>query len=328
MDDRTIAVIEKVKKLLKLADNNQNEHEAAVATAKAMELLAAHNLDMSTVKGSGKQRADQKRKGGLYAWQRDLWKAVAELNFCMYWSIPGMRRGDTYKHRVLGSTANVASVEVMADYLQSTVERLAQEWARGRGFKSVFVRDAIAYREGMAARLVERLQQIRKERLEEDERKKREETARSRHPGAAPTSNALVLADVMESEQDLNNDYIMGYPPGTSARNRAEANARRVAAQVAAEEALHKQKEWEEANPEEAAAKRAKEEADRKEWWENYLKKNKPRKGRTKEYTPRSRKPTAAEQRAGLRSFSEGHADADEIGLDDQIDGDKTKRIG
>src|SRR5690606_26953988 len=120
-----------------------------------------YNLDLAQVGGNKAARNDKKRKGGLYSWQRNLWKAVAELNFCHYLSIKGLERGSTYQHRLVGSHANVIGTEHMAQYLQDTVERLAQQWAKDNYYKSVFVREAIAYREGMTARLSERLRERR-----------------------------------------------------------------------------------------------------------------------------------------------------------------------
>src|ERR1700729_63455 len=43
------SVIDKIKKLLALADGNQNEHEREVAMQFAMDLLAKHNLTLSQV---------------------------------------------------------------------------------------------------------------------------------------------------------------------------------------------------------------------------------------------------------------------------------------
>lgn len=220
MDQMTaeqLAIIEKVKKLMALANNNDNEHQAAAASAKAMELLASYNLDMATVgktaKGVQGARKDNKLKGGLYGWQRELWKAVSELNFCMYWSIKGLARGSTYEHRILGSEVNVVSAQVMAEYLQSTVERLAREYAK-TAFpgQSIFIKEMIAYREGLATRLSERLRQLRRDRVAEDERKKREAAATARHPGSAG-GTGLILMDVIYSEEDANYDHLYGYPP-------------------------------------------------------------------------------------------------------------------
>lgn len=159
-------IIRKIEALLNV--NGCTEAEAEARLAKAQELLERHNLDMANIGGKPESRKDQKRKGGLYTWQRNLWKAVAELNFCYYSAIRGLARGSSYEHRIIGSHANVIATEVMAKYLQETVERLAQDWAKANFYKSVFVREAIAYREGMTNRLSERLQARRDELVAEE----------------------------------------------------------------------------------------------------------------------------------------------------------------
>lgn len=324
LTNEQVAIVEKVKKLLALANGNANEHEAEAASAKAMDLLAAYNLSMHTVDGTrkdGRARSDTKRKGGLYAWQRQLWNEVAKLNFCMYWSIKGLKAGSTYEHRLLGSEVNVVSTEVMADYLQSTVERLAQEWAKQRGYKSVFVREAIAYREGMAAGLSARLVKIRWER-EEAEKKARANT---------PTGTGLILADVAFMEEDLNNDHLYGYEPGTHAQRRAERAARQAELLRQADERLAAHKKWAEENPEEAAAQKAETDKwmeDRNAQWAKKADaaarrraKNAGKPGYDDEgYPIRYRALSAAEQRQRLDGFYDGHYDSTKVNLDKQID--------
>lgn len=302
-----LSVIEKVQKLLSLAGNNPNEHEAAAASAKAMQLLEAYNLDMMLVeRNSGKtgKREDTKFMGGLYPWQRQLWNAVAELHFCKYWYIKGLQKGQTYQHRVLGRHENVVSTRVMSEYLQQTIERLAREWAGSS--QQYFTKPAVSYRDGMAARLVERLRVLRQERLDADERKRREDATRARHPGAAP-STALVLADVLQAEEDANNDYLYG--EGWSARVRA----RRAELQAEADAELAKEKAWREANPELAAAKDAKEKAE----WDAYMKKN----------ARRNSHYTAPRYKGDANAYWEGHAKAKDIGLDQQVSHDPAGRL-
>ena len=74
-----LKVIEKVEKLMKLAAKNPNAEEAASATAKAQALLVAYNLSAELVGNVGSS-ADakgekQKIKGGMYSYQRDLWRS-------------------------------------------------------------------------------------------------------------------------------------------------------------------------------------------------------------------------------------------------------------
>ena len=343
-ETKIAAVIERAKKLLALAQNNDNEAEAAAASAKFTKLMEDHNLDMAVLGKSGKghqgaPRKDQKQKGGLYGWQRDLWKSCAELNMCVYWSLKGLEKGAVYEHRILGSEVNVLATRLLAEYLQQTVERLAQDWAKDAGYKSCFVREAIAYREGIAKRLTERLAEARRERIREDARKAAEAAAAAKHPSAAP-GTGLVLADVIQSEDDLNYDYQCGYEPGTTARLRAERTARN--AFVAARRQMWKTdlaKFQETYGVEDFKAMQAEDAYEKKrdadwalyeagKYSDTYGAGKKKQRPSRATYSYRERAQTAAEQRADLPSYREGHRKGDTVGLDKQVDKDQRGRIG
>lgn len=309
VDDK---IIERLKKLLALAQNNDNEHQAAAAMEKLQELLEAYNLDMLALGSSGKgaQRTDKQRKGGLYSWQRRLWENVAKLNFCYYMSIRGLKKGSVYEHRVIGSHANVIATEMMAAYLQDTVERLAQQWAKDNYYKSVFVRDAIAYREGMADRISERLQirrdeQVRKARAEEEERKRN-----AARDNVDPGTTALTIVDVISTEADFNSDYLNGWEMGTTARKRHEQELRNKAWRA-------------EYDRKRAAMTDAEKEAERianEKWWAEHAKKEAARaKRRKKDVEPRYRRATPEEERRSLGSYYEGRSKGEAVNLDQQV---------
>lgn len=331
LTDKQRQIIEKVQKLLALSQNNSNEHEAQSAAAMAMDLLSAYNLSMHQVgsKSEDRARKDQKRKGGLYQWQRDLWGAVANLNFCVYFSIKGLEKGSTYEHRLVGSEVNVVSTEVMADYLQQATERMGQAYAKDMGFRSVFVKEAIAYREGIAARLVARLNELRRNRMEADRKAKEQ--------AGANTGNALVLADVIRTETDLNTDYINGYAPGTTAQRRAEREQRQREAmeRYEARDAEHQRRM--ECDPE-YRANREKQEAEwaalnakyqaKRDAAERRRMKNADQPGYDSNgYKIQYRKATPQEARARLSGFHHGYSDGKDINLDQQIDEEQRKGI-
>lgn len=325
LSPEAIATIEKVR--LMLDTRGCTEEEAATRSAVAMRLLAKHNLDMAMVadkKIEDSARHDMKKSGGLYQWQRDLWTAVAKLNFCVYFSIKGLTKGSTYQNRVIGRQENVIATEVMAGYLQQTVDRLAQEWAKSRSM-NVFCKDAIAYREGMADRLCARLREAREERLEEDRRKAAAEATRARHPSSAPGAALVVLSSVISAEADLNADYLNGHPPGTTARRRAEWERQQAEDRAAREK-------WQRENPEEWKAQQVAEAAANARYYAEAVKKEAQRirraerEGRDPD-APQYRAETAREKRAGLQSYWDGRAKADDIGLDQQVDAKKQARM-
>lgn len=312
------AVVSKVRKLLAMAAGNANEHESASAARKAQELLEAYNLSMAVVNQASHthtKREDERRAGGLYRWQRNIWYAVATLNFCRYSAIQGNLAGSTYEHQLIGSKANVIGSEIMADYLQTTIERLARAWvAENRPGRSIFIKDAIAYREGVANRVASRLWSLRWVRLAEDEAKIRAQRESNRKLGV-DTENALVLQDVLNTEDDLNEDYIHGLEPGTTAKRRALNVVRREAAERAAAEELAKLDAWKLANPKEAALLEAKEAKEYAEWAAKHEREaNKPR------------ALSAEEKRRDLPSFREGYVAGADISLDRQID--EQRKIG
>jgi hypothetical protein len=195
----------------------------------------------------------------------------------------------------------------MAEYLEQAIERLTRERFDNVS-KIYFSKAGIAYREGMAARIGERLRQRRWDQQEEAraQRKAAEESGADR---------ALTILDVEDAERDANLDAIHG--EGYSARRRAE----RAAAQrrwdedckrMAAEEAQFKRdfpEEW--AKREAEKAKRAEQEQKR---WERNARR---RTGNTryKSWEPRH------------SSYYEGYEKGRDVSLDKQVDRTERKRL-
>src|SRR5688572_7614826 len=91
-EDKTNKIIEKIEKMLRLANNAGTEAEAATAAQMAQAMLAEHNLSMADVditRGQGARPdvariKEQTKKVALYQWQRTLWAAIAQVNYCWY----------------------------------------------------------------------------------------------------------------------------------------------------------------------------------------------------------------------------------------------------
>lgn len=306
-----------------------SEAEAAARIAKAQELLEKHGLEVASLNRPASARTDKKTHGGLYTWQRNLWDGVARLNFCRYFFIRGLGRGQKYEHQLIGSHANVISTEVMASYLQEVIEDHAAMWAKERGYHSRFVREAIAFRDGMADRIVERLA-VRREEQVTAARQEQERAKAERHQqafGDAQTARALTILDVISTEEDFNNDYLNHWEMGTTARNRAEAEARQRAweadykrriAERDADELLHPWKK-------EARLKAAAEEMER--WAKKDAKAQKRRNKTPPKERPRAQ--TAEERRRGMGSYWTGYDTGDKVGIDKQAtDNSKKPAIG
>lgn len=275
--------VRKIEKLLKLAAKNPNQNEAAAATVKAQALLAQYNLDMTIVEAnsgaSSGKREDAKLKGGLYHYQRDLWRAVADLNFCMYFHIYAfdknksrvMKRkidkrwsdqaqgyrpvyertrvqgGYTFEHRIVGRVVNTTLTKTMVQYLEQTIERLTRERLNGDG-SQFFTRWAISFREGIAAEIVEKIYDRRKHALAEAKRKAHDDATRAAATMSkeASTATGLTLVDVAKAEEAANFDFVHG--EGAWAQKLAR-HAKQAEDQRIREERYTK---WAKANPEEA----------------------------------------------------------------------------
>ena len=152
-------IVSRIQKLLALS-NSPNENEAKAAAAKAHEMLAEHNLSLSEV-----EQEDNNHDGTIghmtavskhsSPWVRHLWGAVARLYFCDYMYSCSNHKT---KHWVIGTDVNSKIACSMADYLQTTITRLANVHSRGQDsrFKTGF-------KKGCSARLRTRLREMRQE---------------------------------------------------------------------------------------------------------------------------------------------------------------------
>lgn len=223
-----LAIAEKIKKLLNLAANNPSEGEAALAAAKAQELLAEYNLDSAAIERAGAGGGKREQiyvEGGFYSFHRELWSAVAKLNFCLYWSqkyAVANQKQNVYvggvwshavkktvlrqRHAVIGRTVNVQATIAMAGYLQQAIERVIRERLKNDD-KNLTSTWAYSFRQGAAKRIVEKLNDRRRTYLSEEDAKKR---AAERAASGASTATALTLQVYIDAETDANNDFIHG----------------------------------------------------------------------------------------------------------------------
>lgn len=174
MSEVSDAMLKRIRALLAMSRGNANENEAAVAAAKAQELLLQYNLSIDDVEqrdSTGKVIED----GDLLTsssnpWRRDLAVAIASLYFCdYYWQHVRFKaphrkrpyiRGD--RHNFVGLPHNVVVVKEMFVYLVDTIERLAKE-ARKDVVKRKVPIDGRphayehAFRHGCAKRIIDRI---------------------------------------------------------------------------------------------------------------------------------------------------------------------------
>ena len=223
------AVLDRIRKLLAFAnDGRGNENEMASAAAMAQKFLAEYNLSAAEISGAAETAKDAKREKtetGLTAntkWQADLMQTVAANNFCLHWvdSVHVKKRANgpfrnRKRHMLIGREHNVAMAVNLYEYLVGAMERLLPY--EGMERKTL---NAISWFTGCVDRINERLTQRR----EEDNlaSKARAETGRG-------DGRSLVILDTLYTDEDsLNQDARNGWPPGTTAANRAARAARLV----------------------------------------------------------------------------------------------------
>jgi hypothetical protein len=199
---------------------------------------------------------------------------------------------------------------MMAEYLLATVERLTKEFCLAeRPWEKFHPRSstAVSFRQGCAARLIEKLDLERHRVLREEQRKEREAQATASHPSAAPApSNGLVVANLIKSEKAANYDFMHG----EGAHALMEARQRRW------------ELEWEQSQARELA-----------EHERRYADDPKYRKEFDREQAKAERRWEREANRAEPRykgdhgAFSAGYRKGDDVSLDRQLDRNQAKAL-
>lgn len=242
-------IIERIHKMLRLAkDGGATEGEAAAALEIAQETMRKYNLTMAEMELSGKSgdaRSKNKIEGkAMYTYQQSLMAVVAKVNFC-HVSITQAYKGKRWLpngYVIIGREANVASTVQMYQYLNSSIDRIVKPHLNS--YRETLSRWAVSFKEGVATRLQERLQERHDSAIREQSRAARETQARSNHPASSGNALVVVMEDFEQKERDLNADFRNGWEPGTTAANRAKAVAKWNAEEA---ERAERDRQWQEA---------------------------------------------------------------------------------
>ncbi len=141
MDEKLLdeKLLDKVKKLLRLAERTTNEGEAAAAAAAAQKLIERHRLDVAAIDISEGERevpleapertvldgAEGRRN--KCAWRGALASGVARANACrVYWTGPRLQ--------IVGAPSDVATVRYLYAYLVREIDRLAATKSGGKAW--------------------------------------------------------------------------------------------------------------------------------------------------------------------------------------------------
>jgi len=131
----------RVEKMIALAEDAANENEAAVAMAKAQQILLAHNLTLAAFETEAGENAPPAEtieapfvvdfEQGA-AWRTLLLNAVAKGSLCYTVDIQTQVNRGAKRSYVFGTPSNVEDVITMYDWLSDQAERLAHETAETR----------------------------------------------------------------------------------------------------------------------------------------------------------------------------------------------------
>lgn len=120
-------ILSKVKKLLALAES-PNEHEAALAAARAQELLLRHNLSMKDIKTETEVVVLDASKDAPI-WKINLLFRVCKAFYCESFT------KDTRSLIIIGSKADAEVALFTYKYLYDTVLRLTDAYSKSPSFR-------------------------------------------------------------------------------------------------------------------------------------------------------------------------------------------------
>jgi len=172
-------MIEKVKKLLRLAES-PNEAEAAAAASKAQVLMETWQIESLSSSGDddgesfGVGDHGVESKGQWDEWYQYLFRQLAESCDLQ----PYAMRGDTITLRVIGLTSDVQIFQYLWKYLTSAILKLQKkDWREerqelARPTRQMANRHRKSYCYGAVYRIVKRIKESKEERITEDQQTK------------------------------------------------------------------------------------------------------------------------------------------------------------
>lgn len=195
-------IIDRIRKLLKHANDNASGAEAERDTAMrmAMKLLAMHNLSMSQVEMEDKEDRDQTFIEEFPdPFRRVVAEAIAKLFFCKFYSgqVPNKQKRYFY---FVGLESNATTAAEMTSWLLKSIYSESQRAQKANGNAHGF---GTTFRNAVAIRISERCDAIRSEAEQED-------VAAREAAEQAGTSDAtaLALSTLYANEQAANESYI------------------------------------------------------------------------------------------------------------------------
>lgn len=158
-------VKERIAKLLAMAENNGNEHEAAQAAARARKLMDQYQLDCMDVEQTASDFGYE-YAGESYAfmprWKSWLAPAVAKFNDCQCRLVQASSDGSRPRYRIRweGYAEDVTLCLAMYDYFTTVIENATSKDQLSRGYTRYNARVGTVFKEYMTSTLTERLRAL------------------------------------------------------------------------------------------------------------------------------------------------------------------------
>jgi len=161
-------IIERVRKLLAMANDASSPNEAAIAAERARKLMDKHSLTQADVEalesGNGtfaEIRTGEARKF-MAKWEQWLAVSAASLNDCIA-QRPHVGGGKS-KIEFCGEESDAQVAASMFDYLVSTVKRLCSTYMAEQGYTRYNARVGDSYKTGAARAIKAKIEEILAER--------------------------------------------------------------------------------------------------------------------------------------------------------------------
>ncbi len=167
-------VVDKIRKLLAMADGTENEHEAASFAEKAAALLAANNLSLADISEEEGDISEHMWETMYFdPWRRRVIEQAAMLYFCdvffrKWYDKAGRKRRQGIV--IVGRPHNAYIAKMMASYLIDTTLRLANNY--GKKEKPIYMSRraaTIGFERGCGEMLAYRMSQLRLEKSKGDQ---------------------------------------------------------------------------------------------------------------------------------------------------------------
>lgn len=124
-------IVDRIKKLFALANNNPNIHESELAMKAAKKLLDKHNItafDLSDRDEVGIKIEDNVNM----PWIKTLYLAISELYDCKYFISKNF--GPKWKHVIVGTESNRVTASIVMEHLRIAIYN--EGYGQGAGFRN------------------------------------------------------------------------------------------------------------------------------------------------------------------------------------------------